>query len=219
MRAAVGLMLLALPGAAADWIRVRTPGIEILTDGGERSARDTLGRLTRVRDLLPPGDRARQPLRIFLFSSDKEFREYAPGAAVDGFYQSGPERDYIVLRSGAAFARVVVHEYIHLLLNHGSAPLPLWFEEGTAEFYSTLEFRGGKLVAGSPIAEHLSALASAKWLDAAEFQAVTRTSRVYDERSRAGAFYAQAWALVHMLNLSPAYRDGMPRFAQQPIFE
>src|SRR6266853_515776 len=77
-------------------------------------------------------------------------------------------------------ARVVVHEYIHLLLNHGTAPLPLWFEEGTAEFYSNLEFTRGRLLAGMPIAEHAATLDSGEWLTAAELAAVTRTSRVYD---------------------------------------
>src|SRR5262249_32723926 len=155
-------------------------------------------RLTRIRDLFPAG--RSQSLRIFLFSSEKDFREYAPGPVAEGFYQSGPERDYIVLKSGATPARAVVHEYIHLLLNHGMAPLPLWFEEGTAELYSNIEFSGAKLLVGSPIPEHVLALESSKWLSAAELAAVIRTSRVYDERARAGVFYAQSWALVHMLN-------------------
>ena len=136
------------------------------------------------------------------------------GAVADGFYQSGPERDYIVLKSGATPARAIVHEYIHLLLNHGTAPLPLWFEEGTAEFYSNIVFSGTRLLVGTPIPEHVAALDSSKSLNAADLGAVTRTSRVYDERARAGVFYAQSWALVHMLNLSPAYRQGMPRFTE-----
>jgi Flp pilus assembly protein TadD len=212
MRVLLYLVLLAAIPCSADWIRLRTPDIELLSDAGERAARDTLNRLTRIRDLFPGG--RSQPLRIFLFSSEKEFRELAPGAAVEGFTQSGPERDYIVLRSGVAPARVIVHEYIHVLLNHGTAPLPLWFEEGTAEFYSTLEFAGSRLLVGTPIREHVAALDSAKLLSAAELAAVTRNSRVYDERSRAGIFYAESWALVHLLNLSPAYRQGMPRFAE-----
>jgi tetratricopeptide (TPR) repeat protein len=205
-------VLAGLPCIGADWIRLRAPDIELLSDAGERSARDTLTRLARIRDLFPAG--RSQPLRIFLFSLEKDFRDYAPGAVADGFYQSGPERDYIVLRSGATPARVVVHEYIHLLLNHGTAPLPLWFEEGTAELYSNLEFSGSRLVVGTVIPEHVSALGAVKLLNAAELSAVTRTSRVYDERSRAGIFYAESWALVHMLNLSSAYRQGMPRFAE-----
>jgi len=212
MRAALCLVLAAgVPCCAADWIRLRTPDIEMVSDAGERSARDTLTRLTRIRDLFPAG--RGEPLRIFLFSAEKDFREYAPGPVADGFYQTGPERDYIVLRSGATPARVIVHEYIHLLLNHGTAPLPLWFEEGTAEFYSNLEFSGGRSLVGRSIAEHVATLDSAKWLNAAELAGVTRTSRIYDERARAGIFYAQSWALVHLLNLSTEYRQGMARFA------
>src|SRR5947209_6351080 len=47
MRAALCFGLLAaLSGTAADWIRLRTPEIELLSDAGERPSRDTLTRLT-----------------------------------------------------------------------------------------------------------------------------------------------------------------------------
>jgi tetratricopeptide (TPR) repeat protein len=35
---------------------------------------------------------------------------------------------------------------------------------------------------------------------------VDHSSPYYNEKSRAGMFYAESWALVHMLNLDPAYR-------------
>lgn len=214
MRVGLSLVFLALPLAAADWIRLRTPEIELLTDAGEKAGRDTLARMNQVRGFF--SDNAKSPvrLRIYLFSSEREFRGYTDAASTDGFYQSGPERDYIVLHAGAKPGHVVVHEYIHLLLNHGTAPLPSWFEEGTAEFYSTLEPRGNRVALGAPIEEHRQVLAREPWMDAGELMQTTAKSPAIDERSRAGIFYAQSWALVHMLNLAPAYRGAMPRFAE-----
>src|SRR5437660_8424575 len=69
------------------------------------------------------------------------------------------------------------------------------------------------MLVGQPIESHLAALASGKWLAAGELAGATHASPFYNERARAGMFYAQSWALVHMLNLSPAYRGGMPEFA------
>jgi tetratricopeptide (TPR) repeat protein len=212
MRVGLSLIFLALPLAAADWIRLRTPEIELLTDAGERAGRDTLARMNQVRGFFSDNAQGPLNLRIYLFSSEREFRDYTDVSSTDGFYQSGPERDYIVLHSGVKPGRVVVHEYIHLLLNHGTAPLPSWFEEGMAEFYSTLEPRGSRVALGIPIEEHRQTLSRERWMDAAELMQTLAKSPVIDERSRAGIFYAQSWALVHMLNLGPRYRMGMPRF-------
>jgi hypothetical protein len=37
-------------------------------------------------------------------------------------------------------------------------------------------------------------------------------SPYYNEFEKAGLFYAQSWALVHMMNLAPEYRRSMPQF-------
>src|SRR3712207_8625342 len=40
------------------------------------------------------------------------------------------------------FRSVVFHEYMHRLLAAHPAPVPLWFNEGLAEFYSTAVTQG-----------------------------------------------------------------------------
>jgi tetratricopeptide (TPR) repeat protein len=214
LRVAILVGLLSSP-AGAEWTRVSSPEIEVLTDAGERTGRQVLGRFDQIRRIFRQANAPDSPLalRVFVFASEKDFRSYREGAATEGFYQSAPERDYIALHAGSAVGRAVVHEYVHLVLNHSSSPLPKWFEEGTAEFYSTIEVERDRLLLGQPIESHLTALARERWLTAKELAGVTHASTFYDERSLAGMFYAQSWALVHMLNLSPAYRGGMPEFA------
>ncbi len=212
MRGVAAILVLALPLSAADWIRLRAPGVELLTDAGERAGRKTLERLNRIRSLFDEGP-VRRPvqqsntpeLRIVQFASEREFRGYTENPATDGFYQSGLDREYIVLHGTGRTPRVVAHEYIHLLLNRGTAPLPRWFEEGTAELYSTFETRGSRIVLGNPIPEHLATLREKPQLNAKEFLKAGTGSPLP---------YAQSWALVHMLNLAPAYRSGLPRFAE-----
>jgi tetratricopeptide (TPR) repeat protein len=209
------LIGLLSPPAAAEWTRVSSPQIEVLTDSGERTGRQVLARFDQIRRIFRQANAPGSPLalRVFVFASEKDFRSYREGAATEGFYQSAPERDYIGLHAGSGVGRAVVHEYVHLVLSHSSSPLPKWFEEGTAEFYSTIEIERDRMSVGQPIESHLTALESGRWLTARDLAGVTHASPLYDERRLAGMFYAQSWALVHMLNLSPAYRSGMPEFA------
>src|SRR5437899_12499362 len=97
--------------------------------------------------------------------------------------------------------------------------MPVWFEEGTAEFYSTLNFERDRLRVGDSIESHLALLRKEPWLTADQLASVTQSSPLYNEAARIGVFYAQSWALVHMLNLGLAYCYGMPKFAELPATE
>jgi tetratricopeptide (TPR) repeat protein len=210
------LLLFAAAIAHADWLRVRTPALELWTDAGEKNAARLLDRLTKVRQAVGPGAPVTQPLRVFLFSSEREFRSFATGAATEGLFHGGPERDYILLHAGAGLTRVPAHEYVHLILNHSPARFPRWLDEGLAEFYSTVDV-GRRTLVGSVIEEHLRTLRSAKLLRAAELESAGISGQYFDERSFAGVFYAESWALVHMLNLSPPWRNNMQTFVEQLI--
>src|SRR5882757_298010 len=109
-------LLLAAVSGRAEWLLLQTPRLELVTDAGEKSAARLLGRMATVRQVLGQDSSAERPLRVFLFASDREFHSYAEGAATGGFYQSGPERDYIVLPAGAGLTRTVAHEYVHRIL-------------------------------------------------------------------------------------------------------
>ncbi|HEY7334920.1 MAG TPA: hypothetical protein VH639_08555 [Bryobacteraceae bacterium] len=210
------LLAFSTSGFGAEWLRVRTPQLEILTDAGEKAARATLERLNLIRSVLatsPVSDPL--PLRVFVFGSEAEFRKYSDGPVADGFYQPGVERDFIVLHAEAGLARAAIHEYVHLVLDRRTAPLPLWFEEGTAELYSNLDVRGHGMLVGEPIREKLATLTSEKWLSSRDLAAANRQSPFYNERALAGIFYAESWALVHMLNFAPGWRERMPQFAEQ----
>lgn len=215
------LALLALEPAAAKqaWLRISSPHFEVLTDAGEKTGREVIQRFEEIRRVFLEAGGDRKPLllpvRVFVFATESGFRPYRPTASTTAFYQSGPQRDYIAMRyAGAKNYRVVFHEYVHLVLNHTSITLPQWLEEGTAEFYSTLESQNGRVRIGAPIHDHLATLRTERWLTGTELAAVDKNSPNYNERGKVSIFYAQSWALVHMLNLAPKYRQEMPHFAQ-----
>lgn len=205
--------------AAAEWLRISSPDFQLFTDAGEKAGLQAINRLEQIRQVFRDiGGEWKQspiPVRIYLFASEAEYSRYRPSATSKGFFQGGPERNLIVIQSwGEETGRVVFHEYVHLVLNHCAAASPQWLEEGTAEFYSTARPGKEKVVIGGPIDNHLRTLALRPWLTAGEFSAVTKNSPIYDEPERIGIFYAQSWALVHMLHFSPGYRQQLPRYAE-----
>jgi tetratricopeptide (TPR) repeat protein len=177
--------------------------------------REALARAELARRVFSDTFRSRTPLplpiHVFAVSSAR-FMAVRPGQNTRGFYQSAPERDYIVLDASSPLSRVVFHEFVHLVLHHTSGPLPRWLEEGLAEFHSTLEAAEGKLRIGLPIDAHLRILAARPWLSGEQIAQVTKDSPYYNEADRSGVFYAQSWALVHMLRLDEDYRSGFAEF-------
>jgi tetratricopeptide (TPR) repeat protein len=213
-------MLLAALPARADWIRLRGTRTELVTDAGEKEGRRALTRLEQIRAVMPgAGDDSGRELRVVLFDSEKEFREYARSESTSGLYLSGLERDYIVTYAGGELPRVVTHEYIHFLLNQTPAPLPRWFEEGTAEVYSNAQINTKRVRIGKEIESHMNLLLSRPWLAPGQLtkeRSAAAPNQAEDpERAQEESesmFYAESWALAHMLNLSPEYRDHLPQF-------
>jgi tetratricopeptide (TPR) repeat protein len=191
---------------ASTWLRVASSSVEIFTDSGERAARTLLDRFETLRRVFEESHIAapRAPLLVFLFSTADEYRKYRMDPAAAAFYRGGDDRDLIVLYEGNAFERTGSHEYLHMVVRHASAVLPPWMEEGIPEFYSTVSASAAKVRIGDPIESHLSLLASSPWLSAADL--------ALGNRAHGQIFYAESWALVHMLSLSPAWNNGMPEF-------
>jgi tetratricopeptide (TPR) repeat protein len=207
VRWVVAFALLSLPAVAADWISIKSQRVEVLTDAGEHTGRDLLARFETIRNIFQDVALADDPLpvRAIAFSSEREFHDYHDDRLVEGFQTRG-DRDYIAMFVGPEARRVATHEYVHVVLNHARCSLPIWFEEGLAEFYSNADVRDTKITVGERIDGRLASLTSTAWLSASELSSRDRAI------TRRPIFYAESWALVHMLNLSPRWRDGMPQF-------
>ncbi len=144
------------------------------------------------------------PVRVFIFASEHEFEKFRTDPAAAAFYKADEDRDFIVLHEGIALKHFAAHEYLHMVVRHSSAVLPRWMEEGVPEFYSTLSVSTETMHVGEVIEPYLHWLASQLWMDAEDLALGT---------PRDGSiFYAESWALVHMLSLSPGWSEGMPEF-------
>lgn len=146
--------------------------------------------------------------RLIVFSSREEFAPYAANASVKAFYQSNLDGDFIVLPSlKGDVLPAVTHEYAHLIARRTGCHYPLWLDEGLAEYFSTVTPTGAKLQIGSAPPERLKALSfGVRLLPLERLFVVTRESDEYTAPSRAALFYAESWALSHMLLSDDRYR-------------
>ncbi|SPE37566.1 conserved exported hypothetical protein [Candidatus Sulfopaludibacter sp. SbA6] len=205
---AITCCLLAASAAPADpWGRIRSDHFELFTTAGERSGRDLIQYLEQVRgfflqafDLAGPRF---QPVRIVWFRTDKEYRPYRPTEIADAFFQPGIDHDYIVMKTSSAdLNATAVHEYIHLLVRETRLEVPHWLDEGLAELYSNLEPMGSEIVVGKPILGRVQTLARERWID---LRTLVGPGPISSEKNRAAMFYAESWALIHMLSLDRRY--------------
>lgn len=211
------LLLVAPLPAAADWTHASSGHFEIFTTAGARSARETLAQFERIRaffadhlQLTPPPGRL---VRLILFSNEREFRPYRINDAVVAYYRPGPDRDYIVMRPlGRSSHAVMVHEYVHLILTRAGNRYPLWLDEGLAEYFATLPTSGSNVPVGRLSRTRLRGLASGRLVSLDRLFTVTHESPEYQTVEHGGLFYAQSWALTHMLMADERYRDDASRF-------
>jgi hypothetical protein len=219
--AAITLALLSVfPLLAQDgdkWIRVTSSHFEMYATCDQKKAREAILHFERVRDFFmeasPVKPPAEFPTRIVIFRNPDLFYIYAPNRSVAAFYAPGPVRDSIVMGEPSAESYpVTIHEYVHLVIRHSGLHLPLWLNEGWAEVYSTLRPVKDGVAVGDLIDGHVKDLEQGRWLSLADLGAVDHSSPAYNETSRLGMFYAESWALTHMLYLSPDYKKNFGAF-------
>jgi tetratricopeptide (TPR) repeat protein len=206
MQSRVLFCLALVPLASAEqWIRARTPNFDLLTTGSEGDARHTIIQFEHLRDfflqhaVIPEGPSG--PVRVIAFRSAREYAPYRLSEGAAAYYAGSGSRDFIVISSvSQRDSRIPAHEYMHLIARHNQLDLLPWLSEGLAEVFSTLQFRSGRVVIGSIHSAHLRQLRQGRGLPLTEF--LMNTS----EAVKQPMFYAQSWALTHMLMFAPSYR-------------
>jgi len=201
--------------AADHWERIGTPDFEIYSNAGDAAARKVLTHLEQVRGFflkaspLPLLDVF--PVRIVVFKTLDQFRQFAQSDSQRAFFAGGLQRDYIVMADSPNEYAYAIHEYMHLIVRHSGLRLPTWLNEGWSEVYSTLRPVADGVAVGDLIEGRLRTLSSAQWLDLATLTSVTPQSPIYKSNG-VDIFYAESWALAHMLFLAPDYSPDFPKF-------
>ena len=154
-------------------------------------------------------------VQIVAFRSEQEYRSHGINPGACGYYQRTRRGDYIVMRDlEPEHHQIGVHEYTHFVFEHSGLILPLWLNEGLADLYSSVS--GTREPCGTrtrPLRPALHAGKSA--LDrSGTLLDVGRDSPYYSQPQKMLLFYAESWALTHMLALSPDYAAEFPKFVE-----
>ena len=228
---AVFLLALSFPSAAfgrgsePKWIRVNSAHFSVLTDAGEKKGREASLRLEQMRDIfsqlfLKNKLQLSEPLDVIGLQSDEEYIKLAPlqkgqPTSAPAFFLHGDDRNYIVLDLAAEDSwKAVLHDFARLFLSFNYPPTQEWFDEGFAQYFSSLHLNDTQAQVGGDPAQNLpwshgfppplsadpslprtfTELLARPWLPLPELFAMRPGPTGYPP-----LFYAQSWIVMHYL--------------------
>ena len=208
----------AIGRSIEGWQGCETPHFAIYTaNQSNNGSREILSQLETARTFfertgLANGGNTPQ-LNILALESAKDSEIYRVNPAAYAFYQRTREGDFVVMRDLAPeHFPVAVHEYTHFVVEHAGLKLPLWLNEGIADFYSTVAGRKAQVILGTAPGGREGTLSSHRWIEWTTLAAVDHDSPYYRQADKMLLFYAQSWAMVHMLALDSQYEAGFNKF-------
>jgi tetratricopeptide (TPR) repeat protein len=163
------------------------------------------------------------PTTVIVLRDESSLRYFRPadeGQAdrPKGYVQAGRDKNYIVLRQSGSIPREIYRDYIRLLIPEAIAPVPLWFREGLADYFSALQVNrylfGDKRWTrlGTGIDEYDRLLdKKAKLLPLETLFRIHEESPEYATLESRDLFLAQSWGIVHFLMSRPGGLAAMQR--------
>ena len=222
--AAFLLLFATLPASAANstahWLEVSTPHFTVLTDSNEKQGRRIAGQFEQMRSLfhvlLPSADDdAGSPIIVLALKDKKGFQSLQPLSQlaknhleIAGFFQNSTDKNYILLRLDAQgehpFA-VIYHEYTHFMLRKVTV-IPLWLNEGLAEFYQNTTIEEKDVLLGQASADNIYYLRDHSLIPLVTLLKVDHQSPYYHDEQKGSVFYAQSWALTHYIEMNDSQK-------------
>lgn len=223
--AAVALVFMAAPAAAADWWRASTDHFIVYSETSEEEAEQFAVELERfdeamrylrgiAKDAEPLPESAK--LTVYQFGDINDIGRLAGSRGVAGFFipRAGQSVAFVPAREardrGSFGTRpddesdldaktVLFHEYAHYFMyQHAAAAYPAWYREGFAEVYGTVELIDDGFRIGNP-AKHRAAVL--RYLNSYPVSRLLDPPE--DMTYRDGAqIYAMGWLLSHYLTFS-----------------
>lgn len=197
-----------------QWQEVRSSHFTVITDSNEKQARHILDQFERMRwmfhTLFPDFNvDPVSPVVVLAAKNSKTFQSLEPEVylaagqlKLAGLFMRAADKNYVLLRLDAEdehpFA-AIYHEYTHMQFSGASEWLPLWFNEGFAEFIQNTEIRDKNVLVGEASADDILYLRQNRIIPLPILFKVDAKSPYYHEEQKGSVFYAESWALTHYL--------------------
>ena len=132
-------LFLSFPCAVSakdTWTSVRSRNFLLIGNASEKEIRQVGTRLEQFREVfthLFTKINFNSPVQttVVVFKSDSSYRPFKPNANTAGYFQPGPDVNYITLTTEVRGEQnpynVIFHEYTHLLVNNPIGNVPTWF--------------------------------------------------------------------------------------------
>ncbi|MGA8524460.1 MAG: hypothetical protein WB629_00170 [Candidatus Sulfotelmatobacter sp.] len=227
------VVCLSLASRAAEqspWLEIHSTHFTVITDAGEKKGKEVALRFEQMRAVfavLLMKDRLHEPLplTIIAFKNDKDYYQTAPlrhGQPIDsqpidvpGFFLPGEDQNFIVLNLAEEESwRAVAHDFAHLLLNYNYPQVQAWFDEGLAEYFSSIRVDDRKYeIGGDPELYRTTGGNSSKsftellggqnggqsWLALPDLLTMKPDDSKNADSTPDTLFYAQSWMTMHYL--------------------
>jgi len=216
--------------AEPAWLELHSPHYTVITDAGEKRGREVALRFEQMRSVfagLLGRDRLSEarPLTILALKNDKSYYQAAPlrqgqPIAASGFLLTGTDQDFVVLNLFEDEPyRAVAHDFALRLLDFNYPPAQGWFDEGLAEYFSSIRIVGNQVeIGGDPELQpatkedllgnqrdshppkSLTELLGAEvWMSPPDLFAVKHDPSPKNEGTHHTLYYAQSWMFMHYL--------------------
>ena len=195
-----------------QWVEVRSPNFSVVTDAGEKRGREVAMRFEQMRAVFGSlMTKAKVnlpiPLQIVAFRNTKEMRQVAPlfngkPTQVAGLFQGGSDRSFIMLDMSVENPwTVVFHEYAHQLMNGNlQEEFAPWFEEGFAEYFSSIDVNSKEARVGRIPDYTYAILRQVGTMRIADLLRVQQNTKTYNESGdHRTSFYAESGLLMHYI--------------------
>ena len=221
-RAFLFFLLTLTASAEQKWIEVKTPHFRVISDASEgrtkkaaiafEQMRAVIGialsnaRMDHGEDFVVIGAQDENTMKELL----PAFWEGRGRAKPGGVFRTGMDRDYAVVRLDYPNdypTQIVYHEYVHKIIHTNFRRVPVWLDEGMAEFYGHTEVSGATTTIGAP-GNSFAILNSQTLLPLETLLRADAGSPHYTKDDKVTKFYAQATALTHFLIFGPGMGNG-----------
>ncbi len=201
---------------AENWLEVRSQHFTVVTNANEKTGRRIADQFERMRSLfhvmLPQlSNESGSPIIVLAIKDEKDFRALEPQVylakgqlKLAGLFLRVPDKNYVLMRVDAEGDHpyaIIYHEYTHFVLSRDAEWLPLWLNEGLAEFYENTDIREKDVALGQPSPANIQWLRENRLLPLATLFTVDTSSPYYHEENKGSIFYAESWALTHYLQV------------------
>jgi tetratricopeptide (TPR) repeat protein len=200
-----------LASASSDqphWIRLTSSHFSVLTDADEKKGKEIVVRFEQMRSLfgqllMRSRVNISEPADILALRSDDEYAKVAPVRQSQpitdpSFFIPGADRNYFVLNVSKENSwRPISRDFALVLLNYNYPQTQAWFDEGFAEYFSSLRLDDKQAQIGEDPERFTELLNAQAWLAIPDLFATHLDS--HQDGSRHTLFNAQSWIVMHYL--------------------